>query len=54
MVVVDVETHSENVKVFKCDFKPGSVERSIDLVNKGIPLETICSNAATNENQEIS
>jgi hypothetical protein len=28
-------THSEYVQVIKCDFKPGLVERSIDL---GIPL----------------
>jgi hypothetical protein len=31
MVVVDVITHSEHVQVIRCDFKPGSVERSIDF-----------------------
>jgi hypothetical protein len=29
MDVIDVGTHSEHVQVIKCDFKPGSVERSI-------------------------
>jgi hypothetical protein len=30
-VLIDVVVHSEHVKVIQCDFKPGSVERSIDL-----------------------
>jgi hypothetical protein len=29
--LVDSAVHSEHRKVIKCDFKPGSVERSIDL-----------------------
>jgi hypothetical protein len=29
MVTVDTSTHSKHVQVIKCDFKPGSVERSI-------------------------
>jgi hypothetical protein len=27
--LVDTGVHSEQEKVFRCDFKPGSVERSI-------------------------
>jgi hypothetical protein len=30
-VLVDAADPSEDGKVIKCDFKPGSVERSIDL-----------------------
>jgi hypothetical protein len=29
-VLVDAAVHSEDEKVIKCDFKPGSVKRSID------------------------
>jgi hypothetical protein len=29
--VVDAAVHSEHGKVIQCDFKPGSIERSIDL-----------------------
>jgi hypothetical protein len=31
MDVIDAGAHSEHAQVIKCDFKPGSVERSIDL-----------------------
>jgi hypothetical protein len=34
---VDAVVHSEHGKVIKFDFKLGSVERSIDLDNEGIP-----------------
>jgi hypothetical protein len=34
-VIVDAAVHSEDEKVIKCDFKPGSVERSIDLYQRG-------------------
>jgi hypothetical protein len=30
-ILLDAVLHSERGKVIKCDFKPGSVERSIDL-----------------------
>jgi hypothetical protein len=33
-ILVDVEILSEHVQVIRCDFKPGSVERSGD-VEKG-------------------
>jgi hypothetical protein len=29
--------HFEHGKLIKCDFKPGSVERSVDLNKEGIP-----------------
>jgi hypothetical protein len=29
MVVIDAGVNSEHVQVVRCDFKPGSVERSI-------------------------
>jgi hypothetical protein len=34
-VSVDEAVHSELVKLIKCDFNPGSVERSIDLYKRG-------------------
>jgi hypothetical protein len=34
-VVVDAVVHSEHGKVIQCDFKLGSVERSIDLDQGG-------------------
>jgi hypothetical protein len=37
--VINTSTHSEHVQVIRCDFKPGSVERSIDLDEEGIPQE---------------
>jgi hypothetical protein len=36
MVVIDACSHSEHVQVIRCDFKPGSVERSRDVKNKAI------------------
>jgi hypothetical protein len=38
-VLVDAVLHSEHEKEIKCDFKPGSVERSIDL-NRGMYLSS--------------
>jgi hypothetical protein len=35
--LVDAEIHSEHGKLIKCDFKPGSVERSIDVDKEGMP-----------------
>jgi hypothetical protein len=50
-VLVDAAIHSEDGKIIKCNFKPGSVERSIDPSNKeGIPQQAICSMSATNKN----
>jgi hypothetical protein len=34
-VLVDASTYSEHCKLIKYDFKPGSVERSIDLYQRG-------------------
>jgi hypothetical protein len=34
-VLVDAAVYSEHGKVIKCDFKPGSVEWSIDLYQRG-------------------
>jgi hypothetical protein len=31
MVLVDAKGHSKQVQVIRCDIKPGSIERSIDL-----------------------
>jgi hypothetical protein len=36
-LVIDASTDSEHVQAIKCDFKPGSVERSIDLDKEGTP-----------------
>jgi hypothetical protein len=37
------------------DFKPRSVERSINLQEENIPqMMAICSNSATNKNRELS
>jgi hypothetical protein len=36
-VLIDEAVHSEHGKVTKCDFKSGSVERSIDLYQRGYP-----------------
>jgi hypothetical protein len=35
MIVLDTSAHFKHGKVIKCDFKPGSVERSIDLYQRG-------------------
>jgi hypothetical protein len=37
--LVDAAVHSEHGKLIKCDFKPGSVERSIDLYQRGYTSE---------------
>jgi hypothetical protein len=37
MVLADAAVHFEYGKVIKCDFKPGSFERSIDLVEERMP-----------------
>jgi hypothetical protein len=41
MVVIDEDAHSEHVQVIRCDFRPGSVERSIDQDKEGIPKQAI-------------
>jgi hypothetical protein len=51
MIVLDASVHSEHVQVIRCDFKPGSVERSIDLDKKGMPLHRPLSTLPpTNDN----
>jgi hypothetical protein len=40
-VLVDATVHSEDEKVIKCDFKPGSVERSIDLYQREVYLSKV-------------
>jgi hypothetical protein len=35
MIRVDAATDCAHGKVIKCNFKPGSVERSIDLYQRG-------------------
>jgi hypothetical protein len=51
---IDAAVYSEYEKVIKCDFKPGSVGRSIDLYQRGgIPQQAICSTFATNKNRAI-
>jgi hypothetical protein len=42
-VLVDAADSCEDGKVIKCDFKPGSVERSIDLHQRGVPQQSTCS-----------
>jgi hypothetical protein len=34
MIVIDVGAHSAHVQVIRCDFKPGSAERSIHLSHR--------------------
>jgi hypothetical protein len=41
MVVINVALHFELGKVNHCDFKPGSVGRSIDLGKEGIPPQAV-------------
>jgi hypothetical protein len=38
-VLVDATVHSEHIQAIQCDFKPGSVERFIDLDKRNIPLQ---------------
>jgi hypothetical protein len=45
-VLVDVAVHFEDGKVIKCDFKPGSVERSIDLYQREVYLSKVQEAAA--------
>jgi hypothetical protein len=35
-ILIDAAVHYEHGKAIKCDFKPGSVERSRDLYQRGI------------------
>jgi Ni,Fe-hydrogenase III large subunit len=56
-IPIDAAVHSEDGKVIKCDFKQGSVERSIDLYQRGYtltavvaPREKICENMGTHVN----
>jgi hypothetical protein len=39
MFPIDSLVHSEYEKGIKCDFKPGSVERSIDLDKEDVPQQ---------------
>jgi hypothetical protein len=50
--LVDAAIHSEHAQVIKCDFKPGSVERSTDLYQKkkGVPQQATIPHSATNTN----
>jgi hypothetical protein len=43
---VDAAVHSEDGKVIKCDFKPGSVERSTDLYQREVYLSKVQAVAA--------
>jgi hypothetical protein len=50
MVVIDAVVYSEQDKVIKCRFKPGSVGRTVNLDKAGIPRQRqYRSTAATNE-----
>jgi hypothetical protein len=54
-VLIHASVHSEPGKGIKCDFKPGSVERSIDLYQKRLYLSAVqqqatLSTSATNKN----
>jgi hypothetical protein len=42
MIAINTNTHSSHGEVIKCHFKPGSVERSIDLYQRGVYLSS-CS-----------
>jgi hypothetical protein len=40
MIVIDAGTHFDHGKIIKCDFKLGSIERSIDLEDiEGTPQQ---------------
>jgi hypothetical protein len=55
-VLVDAAVHSEDGKVIKCDFKPGSLERSTDLYQREVYLskvQAILSISSTNKNRAI-
>jgi hypothetical protein len=45
-VLVDAAVHSEDGKVIKCDFKPGSVSRSTDLYQREVYLSKVQAVAA--------
>jgi hypothetical protein len=45
-IIVDAAVHSEDAKVIKCDFKPGSVERSTDLYQREVYLSKVQAVAA--------
>jgi hypothetical protein len=52
-VPVYATVHSAQDKVINCDFKPRSVERSVDLDKEGYTSATAnIYNTASNENQE--
>jgi hypothetical protein len=48
-VLVDATVHSEVGKVIKCDFKPGSVERSTDLYQREVYLSKVQAVAAAGD-----
>jgi hypothetical protein len=45
-VLVDATVHSEDGKVIKCGFKPGSEERSTDLYQREVYLSKVQALAA--------
>jgi hypothetical protein len=48
-VLVDAAVHSEDGKVIKCDFKPGSVSRSTDLYQREVYLSKVQAVAAAGD-----
>jgi hypothetical protein len=58
MVLIDAAVHSEEGKVIKCDFKPGSVGRSIDRYQRGYTSarrtqqQALFSISSSNKNRE--
>jgi hypothetical protein len=58
-ILVDAAVYSEHGKVIKCDFKPGSMERSIDRYQRGYTSarcrqqQAILSIYATNKHRVI-
>jgi hypothetical protein len=57
-ILVDAAVHSEDGKVIKCDFEPGSVEGSLDRHQRGYTSarcrqQAIFSISSTNKNLAI-
>jgi hypothetical protein len=57
-VLIDAAVSSEEGKVIKCDFKPGSVERTIDRYQRGYTSarrrqQAIFAISSTNKNRAI-
>jgi hypothetical protein len=54
MILVEAAVHCNHSKAIQCNFKPGSVERSIDLEQKGYTTTIIFRLLLANKNRKNS